>query len=109
MVGPDGDADGFEVNRTDLDKHAAQVDRFASRVGKAATIIDTEGLGGVDIYGALCSPLMMTALHIFFGDTKDMLDRLAGLGHSMADGVRTNSANYASAEDAVHGRIGEVK
>lgn len=102
---PADDSGGFEVNRGDLLRHAADVDRFAARTDRVRTIAQTEGLGGSQAYGLLCSPLLIPALEIFSGNTEDLLTTLGDAGHGLADGLRACAGTYDSAEDAIHGQI----
>ncbi|MEU9025159.1 type VII secretion target [Actinomadura sp. NPDC048394] len=92
---------GFEVERSALDTHAVKVDHVAARVDKANQAAAQSTLGGWQMYGALCSPLIVPALAGLFGDSDDMVKKAAKLGRSMATGLRSSKQNYEAVEQAI--------
>ena len=92
---------GFEVDRSALDTHAGKVDHVAGRVDKANQAAAASTLGGWQMYGALCSPVIMPTLAGLFGDSDDMVKKAAELGRSMATGLRSSKQNYEAVEKAI--------
>jgi hypothetical protein len=84
----------FTVDVTQLRQHAADVRQIAGSVDQAADAANEVGIGGLDIYGLLCSALIVPALHGFFGDAVDLVEKAGELTDAYADGLEANSDVY---------------
>lgn len=91
----------FTVDTTALRHHAAQVRHIAEGVGQAADAATEVGIGGVDIYGVLCSALIVPALHGFFGDAVDLVKKAGEFTSTYAEGLETNSDVYDEVDHSV--------
>ena len=91
----------FTVDTTALRHHAAEVRHIAEGVGLAADAATEVGIGGVDIYGALCSALIVPALHGFFGDAVDLVKKAGDLTSAYAEGLEANSDVYDQVDQSV--------
>ncbi|MFD0691575.1 type VII secretion target [Actinomadura fibrosa] len=92
---------GFEVDKSALDTHAGKVDKVAARADKASEAAGASATGGWQMYGALCSPLIVPTLAALYGDSDDMVKKAAELGRSMAGGLRSTRQNYEAVEKAI--------
>jgi hypothetical protein len=84
----------FTVDVTQLRQHAADVRAIAQSVDQAGDAANEVGIGGLDIYGLLCSALIVPALHGFFGDAVDLVKKAGELTDAYADGLEANSDVY---------------
>ena len=75
--------------------HHAQYTVRAETAGDAA---DEVGLGGVSTYGLICSPIVLPAIHLFFGDATSLVKKAAELGDAYAKGLESNSDVYESVD-----------
>ncbi|GDY32866.1 ESX-1 secretion-associated protein [Gandjariella thermophila] len=100
---------GYDVSAAELASHARQAGDVAERVGRANGAAQQVGLGGVGMYGLLCSPVLIPALHAFFGDCDDLLKNAADLGHACAEGIQHTQRNYEQVERDVAEMLGKIK
>jgi hypothetical protein len=84
----------FTVDSTQLRQHASDVRAIAHSVSQAADAANQVGIGGLDIYGLLCSGLIVPALHLFFGDAVELVKKAGDLTDAYADGLEANSDIY---------------
>jgi hypothetical protein len=95
----------FIVDPDQLKDHAGQTRQIAKGVDQAADAASEEGIGGVDAYGLICSPILIPALHLFFGDAGSLVKSAADFGDAMADGLESNSDVYAGVDKDIHGAL----
>lgn len=91
-------AEFTDVDLEQLDRHAQQVGDVAHMVSGAHGAGQQVGLGGIEAYGLLCSPLMIPALQMFQGDMDELLKSAADLADAISEGLKTNSMDYAHIE-----------
>jgi hypothetical protein len=84
----------FSVDVAQLRAHAADVRQIAQSVDLAADAANEVGIGGVDMYGLICSLLIVPGLHAFFGDAVDLVTKAGDLTDAYADGLNANSDVY---------------
>ncbi|OLR93846.1 type VII secretion target [Actinokineospora bangkokensis] len=90
---------GYEIgDPASLSSHASKVASVSAGVREAAAAGDQVGLGGVEAYGLLCSPLLIPALQAFQGNSDDMLRSAADLAEALAAGVKQSTTNYEDLE-----------
>lgn len=96
----------FTVDVTQLRQHAADVRAVAGSVAQAGAAAGEVGIGGMDIYGVLCSALIVAPLHGFFGDAVELVHKTADLADAYAEGLEANSDVYEEvdndARDTLH-------
>lgn len=85
---------GFTVDPVALRRHASEVRRVATGVTQAGGAANEVGIGGVDIYGLLCSGLIVPALHGFFGDAVALVTKAGEFADAYADGLENNCDEY---------------
>lgn len=90
---------GFSVNTGELSTHAATVDALAGDVGTAASAAATERMGG-RVYGVLFDAYALPFLNQWADSLHGYLSNDAGLGHSIAAGLKGNVANYTAVEQS---------
>lgn len=100
---------GYEVERSALETHAGRAEKVAARVDKADEAAAASGTGGWQMYGLLCSPLLVPTLSALFGDSDDMVKKSAELGRAMANGLRASKRNYDDVEDAIEALTKQAK
>ena len=101
-------ADHFTVSPATLREHAARVRAIASGVDTAGEAADEVGLGGVGSYGVICSPILLPALHLFFGDATGLVKQAAALGNAYAAGLEANSDGYEGVDKDAHGILAKI-
>jgi hypothetical protein len=99
----------FIVDPTQLKDHSAEVRAVAQGVAQASAAADQVGIGGVDAYGLICSPIMIPALHLFFGDAGALVANTADFGDAMADGLESNSDVYDGVDKQIHESLNKIK
>ncbi|PZS16904.1 MAG: hypothetical protein DLM57_09445 [Pseudonocardiales bacterium] len=99
----------FTVDVTQLRQHASDVRRVAASVGQAGDAANQVGIGGLDIYGVLCSGLIVPSLHAFFGDAVDLVNKTAGLADAYADGLKANSDVYEEVDNHTRDTLNTLK
>ena len=92
----------FIVDPAQLKEHSAEVHQIAKGVEQASDAASEEGLGGIDAYGLICTPIIAAALNGFFGDAGTLIKNTADFGDAMADGLQSNSDVYADVDDDIH-------
>ena len=98
----------FIVDPGQLAEHSSEVRQVAKGVEQASEAASEEGIGGVDAYGLICSPILIPALHLFFGDAATLVKSTADLGDAMADGLQSNSDVYADIDGEIHGSLNKL-
>ena len=90
---------GYEVGDPgELAAHASKVAGVADGIREAGAAAAEVGLGGVQAYGLLCSPLLIPALQAFQGDSDDMLRSAADLATALSAGISQTIASYDELE-----------
>lgn len=92
-------AEDYGVDAAELAAHAKRVHDIAERVNTARQAVDEVGLGGVDIYGLLCSPLVIPAIQIFQGENDELVESAANLARGIAGAIESASSTYEALED----------
>ncbi|GLZ43603.1 ESX-1 secretion-associated protein [Actinokineospora sp. NBRC 105648] len=90
---------GFEIDDpAALSAHAGQVAGVAEGIREANTAGQQVGLGGVQAYGLLCSPLVIPALQVFQGQVDDLLQSASDLAGALSDGITRTITDYEDLE-----------
>ena len=92
----------FIVDPAQLKDHATEVRQIAKGVDQASDAAGEVGIGGVDGYGLICSPILIPALHIFFGDAGALVKATADFGDGMSEGLESNSDVYSGIDKEIH-------
>lgn len=92
-------AEDYGVEAAELAAHAKRVHDIAERVNTARQAVDEVGLGGVDIYGLLCSPLVIPAIQMFQGENDELVESAANLGAGIAEAIESAAATYEALEE----------
>lgn len=102
-------APGYEIkDPASLSSHAGKVAGVSDMIGEANTAGRQTGLGGVEAYGLLCSPLMIPALQAFQGDLDDLLTGAADLASALSDGINRTISDYDDIEQRVRAQNDEL-
>ncbi|SDI19134.1 hypothetical protein SAMN05192558_101219 [Actinokineospora alba] len=92
-------APGYEIkDSVSLSAHAGKVAGVADGIREANTAGGQVGLGGVEAYGLLCSPLMIPALQVFQGDMDELLRSASDLAGGLSDGIKQTITDYDELE-----------
>ncbi|MFD1048893.1 hypothetical protein ACFQ1S_26830 [Kibdelosporangium lantanae] len=79
-------ADGYGIKDPDtLSNHAGKVADVSTMISEANAAGQQVGLGGVQAYGLLCSPVLIPILQAFQGDSDDLLRSASDLAGALAD------------------------
>lgn len=103
MTGP-----GYDVDSGELHAHAGKVTEVADKVSAANNAGAQVGLGGVEAYGLLCSPIMIPALQMFQGDLDELTKSASDLAQSLADGIKANVTDYQQLEEDLRATFDEL-
>ena len=92
-------APGYEIgDPASLSAHAGKVAGVAEGIREASEAGNRVGLGGVEAYGLLCSPLVIPALRAFQGNADDLLRSAADLASALSAGVSRTITDYDDLE-----------
>jgi len=94
-------APGYDVDRTQLDSHAAVVADLAARITNAADTANQVGFGGFQGFGVLCSIPVGGVLQAFQGQSDELLRSAANLGEALSEAIAKTATSYTTIEDDV--------
>ncbi|WP_018684157.1 hypothetical protein [Actinokineospora enzanensis] len=101
---------GYEINDpSSLSAHVGRVAHVSDMINEANTAGQQVGLGGVDAYGLLCSPLMIPALQMYAGNTDDLLKGAAELAAALSDGIKRTITDYDGVEQQLSTEYGRLE
>src|SRR4051794_24553326 len=93
---------GYEIkDPSSLSNHAGQVADVSTMINEANQAGQQVGLGGVEAYGLLCSPLIIPALQMFEGNADDLLRNAAELAGALSDGIKRTITDYTDLEQRI--------
>lgn len=101
-------APGYNVDPAELSAHSKRVADIADRVNRVRDAVNEVGLGGVEVYGLLCSPLMIPALQLFQGDNDELVSSAAELGTALAETLEARATDYRNLEDMTSDHMGKL-
>jgi hypothetical protein len=100
---------GYEIDDPQtLSRHAGKVAGVSDRITGANNAGKQVGLGGVDSYGLLCSPLIIPALQLFQGDMDELLQSAADLAGALSDGIKKTITDYTEIETGLKSQADEM-
>jgi hypothetical protein len=95
-------ADGYGIKDPDtLSSHAGKVADVSTMISEANAAGQQVGLGGVQAYGLLCSPVIIPILQAFQGDSDDLLKSASDLAGALADGIKKTITDYTNIEQQI--------
>jgi hypothetical protein len=95
-------ADGYGIKDPDtLSSHAGKVADVSTMISEANAAGQQVGLGGVQAYGLLCSPVIIPILQAFQGDSDDLLRSASDLAGALADGIKKTITDYTNIEQQI--------
>ncbi|SER92985.1 hypothetical protein [Actinokineospora terrae] len=90
---------GYEIEDTaSLSTHAGRLAAVADGIRDADSAAAQVGLGGVEAYGLLCSPLVIPALQVFQGHMDDLLKSASDLAGALSEGISRTVTDYDELE-----------
>ena len=102
-------APGYEIEDPQaLSTHAGKVAGVSDMINGAKNAGNQVGMGGVEAYGLLCSPLMIPALQLFQGDMDELLNSAAELAGALSDGIKRTITDYSDIEHKVKAQADEL-
>lgn len=95
-------ADGYGIKDPEtLSSHAGKVADVSTMISEANAAGQQVGLGGVQAYGLLCSPVIIPILQAFQGDSDDLLKSASDLAGALADGIKKTITDYTNIEQQI--------
>lgn len=101
-------SDHFTVAPAILREHASAVRQIANGVDTAGDAANEVGIGGVSTYGLICSPILLPAMHVFFGDAQTLVKQAAALGDAYAEGLDANCDVYQGVDQDARDVLNKV-